>query len=47
MEKTGVQQLARVLRWLVILAFICNLLVMPLVPGLVVQLVGGGEKGGH
>ena len=44
MEKTGVQQLARVLRWLVILAFICNLLVMPLVPGLVVQLVGGGAE---
>ena len=44
MEKTGVQKLARVLRWLVILAFICNLLVMPLVPGLVVQLVDGGAE---
>lgn len=44
MEKTGVQRLARVLRWLVILVFICNLLVLPLVPGLVVQLVGGGSE---
>ena len=44
MEKTGVQKLARVLRWLVILVFICNLLVMPLVPGLVVQLVIGGSE---
>ena len=44
MEKAGVRQLARVLRWLVILAFICNLLVMPLVPGLVVQLMGGGSE---
>ena len=44
MEKTEVQRLARVLRWLVIAVFVCNLLVMPLVPGLVVQLVGGGAE---
>ena len=29
MEKTGVQKLARVLRVLVVIAFICNLLVLP------------------
>ena len=44
MEKTGVQRLARVLRWLVIAVFVCNLLVMPLVPGLVVQMVGFGPE---
>lgn len=44
MEKTSVQHLARVLRWLVIITFVCNLLVMPLVPGLVTQLVIGGSE---
>ena len=34
MEETSVQRLARVLRALVLIAFVCNLLVMPLVPGL-------------
>ena len=43
MERTGVQRLARVLRWLVLAVFVCNLLVMPLVPGLVVQMVEGGS----
>lgn len=35
MEKTSVQKLARVLKVLVTITFICNLLVLPLVPGLV------------
>ncbi len=35
MEKTSVQKLARVLKVLVTITFVCNLLVLPLVPGLV------------
>ena len=42
MEETSVQRLARVLRALVLIAFVCNLLVMPLVPGLAIRAVGGG-----
>ena len=34
MERTSVQRLARVLRALVIITFVCNLLVLPLIPGL-------------
>ena len=34
MERTSVQRLARVLRALVIISFVCNLLVLLLVPGL-------------
>lgn len=41
MEKTAVQKLAGVLRVLVTLAFVCNLLALPLVPG----LVGIGRAG--
>lgn len=44
MERSEVQRLARVLRGLVFTVFVCNLLVMPLVPGLVVQMVGGGSE---
>lgn len=42
MEETGVQRLARVLKLLVTATLICNLLVLPLVPGMVwmVQLRG-------
>ena len=42
MEETSVQRLARVLRALVLIAFVCNLLVMPLVPGLAIRAVGAG-----
>lgn len=42
MEKTSVQTTSQVLRVLVLAAFICNLLVMPLVPGLVIRTVGAG-----
>lgn len=35
MEKTSVQRLAGVLKLFVTLAFVCNLLILPLVPGLV------------
>ena len=42
MEHTSVQTTAKVLRVLVLAVFVLNLLVMPLVPGLVVQLVGEG-----
>ena len=35
MEKTSVQKLAGVLKVLVTITFVCNLLVLPLVPGLV------------
>lgn len=34
MEKTGVQKLAGVLKILVTITFLCNLIVLPLVPGL-------------
>lgn len=40
MERTSVQRLARVLRTLVIITFVCNLLVLPLVPGLAAQKDG-------
>ncbi len=42
MERSGVQKLARVLRLFVLLVFILNLLVLPLVPGLVGLLLDGG-----
>lgn len=42
MEQTGVMKLARVLKVLVTLVFICNLIVLPLVPG----IVGIGMEGG-
>lgn len=42
MEHTSIQTTAKVLRVLVLAVFVLNLLVMPLVPGLVVQLVGEG-----
>lgn len=42
MEHASVQKMAKVLRVLVLAAFVLNLLVMPLVPGLVVQMVGEG-----
>ncbi len=42
MEKTGAVKLAKALNILVIMAFACNLLVLPLVPG----LVGIGAEGG-
>lgn len=44
MERTKVQRMAKILRWLVIVVFICNLVIMPLVPGLVVQMVSGGAE---
>ena len=44
MEKTPVQKLARVLKILVTIAFVCNLLVLPLVPGLVGINLGGGME---
>lgn len=43
MEKNAAQALARVLKILVTIAFVCNLLVLPLVPG----LVGIGREGAH
>ena len=42
MERTQAQRLARALRVLVLLVLVLNLLVLPLVPGLAVQLVEGG-----
>ena len=44
MEKTAVQKLAGVLKILVTIAFVCNLLVLPLVPGLVGINLGGGME---
>ena len=42
---TNVQKLARALKILVTIAFVCNLIVLPLVPGLVrYSLYGGFEK---
>lgn len=35
MEKTNVQKLAKILKILVTITFICNLLILPLVPGIV------------
>lgn len=43
MEKITAQRLAQVLKVLVTIAFVCNLLVLPLVPG----LVGIGREGAH
>lgn len=43
MEKNAAQALARVLKVWVTVTFICNLLVLPLVPG----LVGIGREGAH
>lgn len=43
MEKTAVQKLAGILRILVTIALICNVLILPLVPG----LVGIGREGAH
>lgn len=43
MEKTAVQKLSRILKALVTLAFVCNLLILPMVPG----LVGIGREGAH
>ena len=42
MEYAAVQKMAKVLRVLVLIVFVLNLLAMPLVPGMVVQLVGAG-----
>lgn len=42
MGKSGVQKLARVLKALVTITFICNLLVLPLVPGVVSYSMNGG-----
>lgn len=44
MEHTSVQKMAKVLRVLVLAVFVLNLLAMPLVPGMVVQLIGGGAE---
>lgn len=44
MEQTSIQKMAKVLRVLVLAVLILNLLVMPLVPGMVVQLVRGGPE---
>ena len=35
MEKTNVQKLAKILKILVTITFVCNLIVLPLVPGIV------------
>lgn len=43
MEYASVQKTAKILRVLVLVVFVLNLLAMPLVPGMVVQLVGGGS----
>lgn len=44
MEHTSVQKMAKVLRVLVLAVFVLNLLAMPLVPGMVVELIGGGSE---
>lgn len=44
MEKTGVVKLARVLKMLVTLVFICNLVILPCVPGMVKYSVDGGME---
>lgn len=45
MEKTNVQKLARALKILVTIAFVCNLIALPLVPGLVgISMNGGAEE---
>lgn len=43
MEKTGVHRLARVLRVLVIITFVCNIIALLLVPGLAVLYVSGAD----
>ncbi len=43
MEKTAVQKLARVLRVLVIITFVCNIIALFLVPGLAVLHVSGAD----
>ena len=45
MEKTAVQRLARALRVLVVITFVCNLIVLFLVPGMAAFYVGGGDTG--
>ena len=35
MEKTNVQKLAKILKLLVTITFVCNLIILPLVPGIV------------
>ncbi len=45
MEKTAVQKLARVLRVLVVITFVCNLIALFLVPGMAAFYVGGGGTG--
>ena len=35
MEQTNVQKLAKVLRWLVALAFVCNIIALYFVPAIV------------
>lgn len=42
MEKTNVQKLAKILKILVTITFVCNLIILPFVPG----LVGIGAEGG-
>ena len=42
MEKTNVQKLAKILKILVTITFICNLLMLPIVPGLVGLHTDGG-----
>ncbi len=44
MNETSIQKLARVLRALVTIVFVCNLLILPLVPGLVGIGAGGGMQ---
>ena len=44
MEHTSYQKTVKVLRVLVLAVFVLNVLVMPLVPGMVVQLIGGGSE---
>lgn len=44
MEKTGVQKLAKVLRWLVIFSYIVVLIAMAWAPGITVLLVEGGPE---
>ena len=42
-EKTGVHRLARVLRVLVIITFVCSIIALLLVPGLAVLYVSGAD----
>lgn len=45
MEKTAVQKLARVLRVLVVITFVCNLIALFLVPGMAALYIDGGNTG--